>query len=112
MGGQGAPFVRQLGRLYGRAMKLKNELLNEVTASAGLPPNSVGSSASIRSALLGVDEPPASLPPSGAGYPGIVTRAAPLNLGSVETLAYGSAMGPGTWSIALTSSPGEVVRLR
>jgi hypothetical protein len=110
LGNQGAPFVRQLGRLYARALKLKSEMLNEVTTSAGLPAGALSSSASVRSRLLGLDDP--TIAPATASFPGIVTRAAPLNLGSTETLAYGSAMGPGTWSVALTSSPGEVVRLR
>lgn len=112
LGNQGAPFVRQLGRVYARAIKLKGELLSEVTASAGLPAGALGSSASVRSTLLGLDSPAPAPSPAAASFPGIVTRAAPLNLGATETLAYGSAMGPGTWSVALTSFPGEVVRLR
>jgi hypothetical protein len=120
-GDRGHEFMRQLGRLYGRFLRLKEELMSDLTTAAGLPPSAANGSLSLRQALLGDEflggaataspaSPPALLasPPS----PGIVTQAAPLNLRSVETLSYGAALGPGTWSVATTSNPGEVVWLR
>ncbi|MGI0054010.1 MAG: hypothetical protein ACREC5_08105 [Thermoplasmata archaeon] len=116
-GSQGRDFVRQMGRLYGRAMRLKTELMNEITQSTGLPSGGAGS---IRQALLGPDAPAAAAPLAGAavGYrpadlnPGIVTQVCPVSIRTVETLAYGAAMGPGMWSVATTNFPGEAVRIQ
>jgi hypothetical protein len=116
-GSQGRETVRQLGRLYGRAMRFRQELVGEVMGSAGLPVGPDGRSPSLRAAILGDAIAPVAAPAAvasgGAGsYPGIVTQVAPLSLRTVETLTYGAAMGPGLWSVALTSSPGEAVKLR
>jgi hypothetical protein len=126
-GDRGHAFVRQLGRLYGRFLRLKGELMSDLQSAAGLPASAGAGSLSLRQALLGDDLVGAtagvSLPsgsvqahasPELAGpvMPAIVTQAAPLNLRSVETLSYGAAFGPGTWSVATTSNPGEVVWLR
>ncbi|MHB8352319.1 MAG: hypothetical protein ACYDFT_06520 [Thermoplasmata archaeon] len=117
-GSEGRDFVRQMGRLYGRALRLKSELLSEITQSTGLP---TGGSASLRQALLGADmaASPASPAPSAPsmGYrqadlnPGIVTQVFPVSIRTVETLAYGAALGPGMWSVATTNFPGEAVYL-
>lgn len=117
-GSQGRDFVRQIGRLYGRAMRLKSELLSEITQSTGLP---TGTSGSLRQALLGADagspSPPATPVPGAGAYrpadlnPGIVTQVCPISIRTVETLTYGAAMGPGLWSVATTNFPGEAVYL-
>lgn len=114
-GQAGRDFARQLGRLYGRALKFRDEMVGELTASAGLPVGSgVGSGARLRSMLL--DDPPSAptppMTPPTTPYAGLVSQVAPVQVGSVETLTYGAAMGPGSWSVATTSNPGEVVRLR
>lgn len=124
-GSQGQQTVRQLGRWYGRMLRFKSELLNEVTRSAGLPPGTTPSSVSIRAALLGEIAAPAPasvplpapaagadpLPPAPFGMPGILTQVQPVRLQAIETSVAGAAMGPGVWSVAATSVPGEVVRL-
>jgi hypothetical protein len=45
-------LLRQLGRWYARAIRLKQELLSEFRVAADLPRLSPGSSSSIRSTLL------------------------------------------------------------
>jgi hypothetical protein len=100
-------------------MKLKSDLLSEVTNGMDLPLGINGGSASIRAAILGdATEPsappmaPVAVPLTAASMPGIVTQVSPVTLRTVETLALGAAMGPGLWSVAVTSAPGEVVHLR
>ncbi len=115
-GGQGRDFVRQIGRLYGRALRLKSELMAEITQSTGIP---TGGGGSLRQALLGTEAAGAAAPTAGGvvGYrpadlnPGIVTQVCPVSIRTVETLAYGAAMGPGLWSVATTNFPGEAVHL-
>ena len=62
--------LRTLGRWYGRAARLKQELLEEFSKAADLPP-SPGSARSIRGTLLGLD-PPAT---HSSGIPTAVTVA-------------------------------------
>lgn len=50
--------LRTLGRWYGRAGKIKQELLTEFTKAADLPPPAPGASLSVRGALLGLDPSP------------------------------------------------------
>jgi hypothetical protein len=119
-GDRGHAFVRQVGRWYGRFLRLKAELMTTVTTAAGLPSSPGGAPVSIRQAILGdalVDggatvAVAAAAPAPSATPTGIATQVAPLNLRAVETLSYGAAFGPGTWSVATTSNPGEVVWLR
>jgi hypothetical protein len=47
--------ARTVGRWYGRALRLKQELVAEVTRAAGLPAGSGTNVASLRAALLGPD---------------------------------------------------------
>ncbi len=65
--------LRTLGRWYGRANRLKQELLSEFSKAADLPVGGGAPNLSLRSVLLGVD------PPSGqeSGIPAAVARAAP-----------------------------------
>lgn len=56
-----AQALRTLGRWYGRAARLKQELLGEFAKAADLPLPNGGASGSIRSALLGLGaDPPAT----------------------------------------------------
>jgi hypothetical protein len=57
LGKESGPTLRMLGRWYGRAGKIKQELLSEFTKAADLP-STPGSNLSIRSALLGLDPTP------------------------------------------------------
>jgi hypothetical protein len=82
-------FVRQVGRWYGRAMKLKGELLGELRRAADLPDPISGMTPSIRATLLawepradgtnmvgpGLTPAYAAMPPSGW----TATRTAPLD---------------------------------
>jgi hypothetical protein len=56
-GERGGATVRQLGRWYGRAMRLKQELVGEVAKAADLPLPAGAPSGSLRAALLGLDAP-------------------------------------------------------
>jgi hypothetical protein len=56
LGKESGPTLRMLGRWYGRAGKLKQELLSEFTKAAEIP-STPGGSLSIRGALLGLDPP-------------------------------------------------------
>jgi hypothetical protein len=58
LGEHGGATVRQLGRWYGRAMRLKQELVGEVARAADLPLPAGAPSGSLRAALLGLETPP------------------------------------------------------
>jgi hypothetical protein len=51
----GASTVRQLGRWYARALRLKQELVGEFARAADLPMPLDGSAGSLRAALLGAE---------------------------------------------------------
>ncbi len=57
LGERGGATVRQLGRWYGRAMRLKQELVGEVALAADLSLPAGASGGSIRAALLGLESP-------------------------------------------------------
>ena len=77
-GRENAQVLRTLGRWYGRAGRLKQELLSEFSKAADLPLPAVGQPLSIRGALLGLEPsltrasgapaavrvPPATTPPA------------------------------------------------
>jgi len=54
-GRENAHVLRTLGRWYGRALKLKGELMDEVSKAADLPLGTSGGVPSLRAALLGMD---------------------------------------------------------
>jgi hypothetical protein len=95
-GREGRVALRQLGRFYARAMRLKDELLREVTDEAGLgfPP---GAPRSLRGLLTAETAPPPGYRP---GVPAAVSVApSPAALGP-------SATSPGTWSVAIPALSG------
>jgi hypothetical protein len=57
LGRGGGATVRQLGRWYGRAVRLKQELVSEVARAAELPLPAGTTPGSLRAALLGLDSP-------------------------------------------------------
>jgi len=57
LGRGSASSVRTLGRWYGRAVRLKQELLAEVTKAADLPVANGSRPVSLRAALLGGETP-------------------------------------------------------
>ncbi len=69
-GEHGGQTVRQLGRWYGRALRLKQELVSEFARAADLPGVAEGGTSSIRAALLGLEPgraghaPPLAVPRS------------------------------------------------
>jgi hypothetical protein len=54
-GRENGQVLRTIGRWYGRATRLKQELLSEFTRAADLPPMAPGQPLSIRGALLGLE---------------------------------------------------------
>lgn len=71
-GRNNAAVLRTLGRWYGRALRLKEELWSEVARAAELPAP-LGPSGSVRASLLGLDAGPAG----GRGIPAAVARIPP-----------------------------------
>ncbi|MCI4319938.1 MAG: hypothetical protein L3K23_07405 [Thermoplasmata archaeon] len=88
-------FVRQVGRWYGRAMKIKAELLGELRQAADLPSPVAGATPSIRATLLEWE-------PRTDGTSVTTTELVP---------AYASVPSGG-WATARTPSPGEPPRGR
>jgi len=66
--------LRMLGRWYGRANRLKQELLTEFSRAADLPVPTGGAGVSLRSTLLGMDP---SL--TARGIPAAVARSPPAS---------------------------------
>ncbi len=100
--GQGAgASVRQLGRWYGRLLRLKRELLAEFTQEAGLGGSAGGPPLSLRQALL-EGEPvegrsphipaPVYFPPGGSF--------ATVGLTASAASPGPAGLGPDTWSLA------------
>lgn len=99
LGKENGAFLRTLGRYYGRAMRLKSELLSEFTRAAELPVQTAGRPISVRQVLLGYDGEgrPSGIPTAVTTPPALAARAA------VEPPAYAPALGVGTWAVAITS---------
>jgi hypothetical protein len=104
-GRENGQVLRTLGRWYGRAGRLKQELLSEFTKAADLPAPPPGQPLSIRGALLGL-EPPVTrvsgipvtvrVPPAG-GPPPIPVAVTPWTGGFPVP----------TWSMTVPAVPGE-----
>jgi hypothetical protein len=105
LGKESSEALRQFGRYYGRFIRLKQELLGELTRAADLPAPPSGGALTLRGALLGY--------PEGSATPGIpaAVTSAPTGLAApaVATLA---GLGPDRWSIALPSPGLEGPTLR
>ncbi len=94
--------LRTLGRWYGRANRLKQELLNEFSKAADLPASSGAAPVSIRSMLLGLDPTPGSA----SGIPAAVVRepvARPLAPTTAGELPWTGAFPVPTWSTTPSS---------
>lgn len=97
--GQGnGEALRQLGRWYGRLVRLKRELLSELTEAADLPPPTPGRPYSLRQVLLEGE----TMAPAGPVVPAAVTAAPrPAAAPALATVAYvPSSVGPDVWSMA------------
>jgi hypothetical protein len=100
-GPQNAELLRTLGRWYGRAARLKQELLSEFARAADLP--AAGGGLSIRGALLGIDEAP-----SARGVPAAVARPPSLT-GSVGPAGPAAAPWSGGYPVATWTATAPVV---
>ena len=101
--GNGA-LLRTFGRYYGRAMRLKQELLSEFTQAAELPTNPPGRPLSIRQFVLGYDATgqPSGIPAAVSVAPGWGPRTTPESP-SYLPAPYAPALAGGTWSVARPS---------
>jgi hypothetical protein len=106
LGKESGPTLRMLGRWYGRAGKLKQELLSEFTNAADLP-STPGSNLSIRGALLGLDPPPTHV--SGIPTALAIPPSARATVASVVPDPWHVSLPTPTWSsTAPVEGSGEV----
>jgi len=98
-GKESGQTMRTIGRWYGRAMRLKQELLGEITKAADLP-IAPGQPLSIRGALLGIDPP--ALQVSGIPVAVRVPPSAPYTPSVEPTLPWTGGYPVPTWT---SSSP-------
>jgi hypothetical protein len=95
-GPENRAVLRTLGRYYGRAMRMRQELLSEVTQATEIPLARGGRPTSLRGALLG--EGPLSAP--APSIPAAVAHAPVLSYPPSGS-AWTGVMGPQSWSFAL-----------
>lgn len=97
LGRENGAILRQIGRYYGRLMRLKQELLDEVTRAADLPVGVGARPPSIRRALLGEE----GLGGRASGIPAAVSVAPTAAIASALPAGWGlSSVGPPRWSLA------------
>ena len=97
-------LLRTLGRWYGRAGRLTQELLGELRRAADLPESMPEGRLSLRGTLLGFDP----VPTQTSGVPAAVrTAPAPAPAATPLALAPGSTSGypVATWSTAVAGLP-------
>jgi hypothetical protein len=102
--------LRTLGRWYGRAGRIKQELLTEFSKAAEIPVPAAGASLTIRGALLGLDPAPTRV----SGIPAHVTVPPGPAVPPLEPAWgpwTGGALVP-TWSMTVPSEAPEGVRSR
>jgi hypothetical protein len=102
LGNDNAQLLRTIGRWYGRAGQLKQELLAEFSRSAEIPVP-VGGQLSIRGALLGLDPTPVRT----SGIPAPVTAPPVASVPPIEP-AWGPWTGGypvPTWSMTVPAVP-------
>ncbi len=101
-GKENGQMLRTLGRWYARAMKVKQELLGELTKAADLP-IAPGQQLSIRGAILGLDSPVTHV----SGIPAAVrvAPAVPYTPTYEPTLPWTGGYPVPTWSTTVPSVP-------
>jgi hypothetical protein len=111
LGKESGAALRQFGRYYGRFVRLKQELLGELTRAAELPAPPTGGALSLRGALLGY--------PEGSATPGIpiAVTSAPIAGAAIAAVASPApvtpiGLGPDRWSVALPSAALEAPFVR
>lgn len=99
LGKENGALLRTLGRYYGRAMRLKSELLAEFTHAAEIPTNAQGRPLSLRQVVLGYDSEgrPSGIPVAVTTPPALPARPA------LDPSGYAPTFGGGLWSVALAS---------
>lgn len=109
-GSKGAGTMRTIGRWYGRAMRMKQQMLSEFTKEAGIPLPTPGQPISIRNALMGFD----TIPSITGGIPAAVTSApgAPYRPALEPNLPWAGSYPVPTWSVAISSVNIETERPR
>ena len=94
--------LRTIGRWYGRAGRLKQELLSEFTKAADLP-SPTGGALTLRGALLGLDPPVTHM----SGIPAAVTSAPLLPIAPSPTVpvppTWTGSYPTATWSMTVPS---------
>ncbi len=107
-GKQSGEVLRTMGRWYGRAGRLKQELLAEFTKAADLPTLAPGANLSFRSALMSFDSistPAPSIPTAVSVAPS--APVAPSPVGPSPDPGTGGYPIP-TWSMTIPVVPTEV----
>jgi len=104
LGKENAATLRTLGRWYGRALRMKQELLGELTKSVDLP-IAPGQPLSIRGAILGVDPPATHV----SGIPAAVRvpPTVPFTPSYEPTLPWTGGYPVPTWSTTVPSTSAE-----
>jgi hypothetical protein len=104
--GKGDPqLLRTVGRWYGKAIHLKQELLSEVTRAADIPTASLDRPISIRSALLGLDNEEAAhlrVPIAVTRAPVAVATADSISHTVAPAMTWVNSVGPQQWSVTTT----------
>ncbi|MCI4339429.1 MAG: hypothetical protein L3J68_03750 [Thermoplasmata archaeon] len=104
LGKDNSQLLRTLGRWYGRAGRIKQELLAEFTKAAEIPAP-VGGQLSIRGALLGLEPTPTHM----SGIPTAVTTPPAATARPIEP-TWGPWTGgypTPTWSVTVPALPGD-----
>jgi hypothetical protein len=107
LGKDSGQVLRQMGRWYGRAGRIKQELLGEFAKAAELPAAPPGAPLSFRGMLMGIDPVPTQTP----GIPAAVRippgpAPAPPAVPTPPTPWTGGAPVP-TWSMTMPVAPSE-----
>lgn len=102
LGQKSGEVMRTVGRYYGRFLRIKQELLNELTRAADLPVLATGAPPSLRNTFLAAVEP---LPPSVHIPLAVSTPPPPPPVGVVAGTGMGGGMGSPHWIVATPGVP-------
>ncbi len=100
-GTKGAGTMRTIGRWYGRAIRMKQQLLGEFTKAADIPLPIPGQPLSIRSALMGLE--PLSSPMGGIPIAVSTAPSAPYRPALEPSVPWAGSYPVPTWSMAIPS---------